>query len=76
MAQNSFDRKPSIIIEQASGALSNDAAMPLALITNELLTNAVKYVRKGSAGGTIRVGLCEVDGACRLWVRDEGADLS
>jgi PAS domain S-box-containing protein len=73
MAQNSFDSKPVIVIEQASGILSNDVAMPLALIMNELLTNAVKHGMNGSGAGTIRIGLCEEGGAYRLWVKDCGA---
>ncbi len=72
MAQNGFDRKLTIIVEQASGSLSNDVAMPLALIMNELLTNAVKHGVNGSDGGSIHVGLREEGGACRLWVKDGG----
>ena len=48
MAENGFERKPRFIVEQASGALSNDVAMPLALIMNELLTNAVKHGTRGA----------------------------
>ncbi len=72
MAQNGFDRKPRIIVEKASGVLSNDMAMPLALILNELLTNAVKHGINGLDSGSIHVGLWEKDGAYRLWVKDGG----
>ena len=58
--------------------LPNDIAMPLALIVNELLINAVKYGLQGKAHPTIRVSLRQ-DGQCnRLEVEDEGPgfDLS
>jgi PAS domain S-box-containing protein len=70
IAQHSFDRRPQIIVQEASGALSNDIAMPLALIINELLTNAVKH--GGSGDGTIRVGLGSQGHSYRLWVQDCG----
>jgi PAS domain S-box-containing protein len=55
----------------ASGELSNDAAMPLALILNELLTNAAKY---GGSGGDcrIRVGLSQEGDGFTLYVEDDG----
>jgi PAS domain S-box-containing protein len=56
---------------QDVGKLPNDAAMPLALILNELLTNAVKHGMEGRRG-TIEVGL-ERDGeGFVLFVADEG----
>ncbi|WP_407117039.1 PAS domain S-box protein [Bradyrhizobium sp. LMG 9283] len=56
----------------ATGVLSNDSAMPLALIANELLTNAAKHGVDASGRGTIRVRLTEQDGAFELSVEDEG----
>jgi PAS domain S-box-containing protein len=52
--------------------LSNDAAMPLALIANELLTNAVKYGLNGRTARTIRVRLGREDGSFLLYVEDDG----
>ena len=52
--------------------LPNDTAMPLALITNELLTNAVKHGINGTQSGAIRVGLKQRDGVFILDVEDEG----
>jgi two-component sensor histidine kinase len=72
MAQHSFDEGVRIVVEEASGTLSNDMAMPLALIANELLTNAVKYGINGSRSGTIRVGLSGAKDVYRLWVHDCG----
>jgi PAS domain S-box-containing protein len=61
-----------IVRETASGVLSNDIAMPLALILNELLTNAVKHGIKDPTKEIIRVGLTENDGEFELHVEDEG----
>jgi two-component sensor histidine kinase len=62
-----------IVCQTASGALSNDAAMPLSLILNELLTNAVKHGAKDSTNHTVRVGLTQTDGALEMYVEDDGA---
>lgn len=85
-AQSQFSRAIDIDIEAAEGTLSNDSAMPLALIVNELLTNAVKHgapkdgaPKNGAKDGgatTIRVGLAEEGEQFRLWVRDEGPGFS
>lgn len=52
----------------------NDAAVPLALILNELVTNAAKHgARADGTPGRIRAGLSAApDGAVELWVEDEG----
>jgi PAS domain S-box-containing protein len=62
-----------IVCERASGVLSNDIAMPLALILNELLTNAVKHGVKDRAKNTVRVGLAEKDAEFELYVEDDGS---
>jgi two-component sensor histidine kinase len=54
-----------------SGELDNDNAMPLALILNELLTNAVKHGCNGGGETQIRVGLTKGDGF-ELYVEDDG----
>jgi two-component sensor histidine kinase len=56
----------------ASGELSNDTAMPLALILNELLTNAAKYGVNGSGDCVIRVGLTKEGNSFVLYVEDDG----
>jgi PAS domain S-box-containing protein len=61
-----------IVCESASGELSNEAAMPLALILNELLTNAAKHGINGHGHGTIRVGLKTEADSYVLYVEDEG----
>jgi two-component sensor histidine kinase len=56
----------------AHGVLSNDVAMPLALILNELLTNAVKHGIKDHAKRSVRVSLTDQDGRLTLCVEDDG----
>jgi two-component sensor histidine kinase len=56
----------------ANGVLSNDVAMPLALILNELVTNAAKHGSKNPANDTVQVGLAERDGRFELYVQDDG----
>jgi PAS domain S-box-containing protein len=70
-AQQSFPPNVKIIREMVSGELDNDSAMPLALILNELLTNAVKYGCNGGGETQIRVGLTKDDGF-ELYVEDDG----
>jgi PAS domain S-box-containing protein len=70
-AQQSFPANVKIVRERVSGELDNDNAMPLALILNELLTNAVKYGINGGGDAQIRVGLTNGDGF-ELYVEDDG----
>jgi anti-sigma regulatory factor (Ser/Thr protein kinase) len=51
------------------------AAVPLGLIVNELITNAVKYAFPDGRKGTIRVSLSEFGTRLRLSVRDDGVGL-
>jgi hypothetical protein len=53
--------------------LSNDAAMLLALIANELLTNAVKYRLNGRGAGTVRVWLKREHDSFLVWASIIGA---
>jgi two-component sensor histidine kinase len=47
-------------------------AIPLGLIVNELVTNAVKYAFPGEAKGTVMVRLRRLPGELRLTVSDDG----
>jgi two-component system, sensor histidine kinase PdtaS len=51
--------------------LSADHAIPLGLLINELVTNAVKYAYP-EGGGVIRVNVREVDGHLHVEVSDQG----
>jgi len=71
-ANQTFPQELDIDYEADAIQLSNDAAMPLALIANELLTNAVKYGLNGKGTGTIRVRLRREDESILFYVEDDG----
>jgi signal transduction histidine kinase len=72
-ARQTFPQELDLDCEADSIQLSNDAAMPLALIANELLTNAVKYGLNGRGAGTVRVRLKrEEDDSFLFYVEDDG----
>jgi PAS domain S-box-containing protein len=58
-----------------SEILPTDRAIPIGLIVNELVTNAVKYAFPGETKGTVLVTLRRVPGALRLTVADDGQGL-
>jgi PAS domain S-box-containing protein len=53
-------------------ALPVDRAIPLGLIVNELVTNAVKYAFPSETSGTVVVTLKRIPGELRLTVADDG----
>jgi PAS domain S-box-containing protein len=52
--------------------LPTDHAIPIGLIVNELVTNAVKYAFPGKSSGTVMIALKRVPGELRLTVADDG----
>ena len=58
-----------------SERLPSDRAIPIGLIVNELVTNAVKYAFPGGAKGTVMVSLKRGPGELRLTVADNGHGL-
>lgn len=70
-AKQIFPAQLEIDYEADAVQLSNDAVMPLALIANELITNAVKHGLKGGIG-TIRVRLIREDESHLFYVEDDG----
>jgi two-component sensor histidine kinase len=54
-ASENPDRAGSLIVDAAPLTISNDIAVPLALIVNELLTNAIQHSRPVGEGGAIHV---------------------
>ena len=55
-----------------SELLPTDRAIPIGLIVNELVTNAVKYAFPSETKGTVMVTLKRVPGELRLTVADDG----
>jgi chemotaxis protein methyltransferase CheR len=53
-------------------SLPVDRAIPLGLIVNELVTNAVKYAFPSETRGTVAVTLKRIPGELRLTVADDG----
>ena len=76
--QQTLPPQIQIICEPSAGELANDAAMPLALIVNELVTNAVKHGFKDGANGGVCINLMESDGQWFMSIEDpgEGFDLN
>ncbi|TPI32414.1 PAS domain S-box protein [Mesorhizobium sp. B3-2-1] len=72
-AKQMFPQNVRLVCEADSIQLPNDVAMPLALIVNELLTNAVKYGLNGSVGGTVHVSIRKKGEGNSLVVEDEGS---
>ncbi|MDM9627749.1 histidine kinase dimerization/phosphoacceptor domain -containing protein [Rhizobium sp. S152] len=56
--------------------VSVNVAMPVGLVINELLTNALKYAFVGREGGDIKVRCTVDDEGCRVLVSDNGVGLS
>jgi len=71
-ARQAFPPEVDIVCEAGDAELSNDTAMPLALIVNELLTNAVKHGINGSGRAIVRLGLTKHDKSFVLYVEDDG----
>ena len=71
-AKQSLGKTIDIAWDSCSAELPNDTAMPLALILNELLTNAAKHGTKGREGASIKVGLTRKPDAFVLHVEDDG----
>lgn len=76
-ARQAFPKDVTLHIDADAGQLPNDVTMPLALILNELLTNAVKHGCDHQGRCEIWVALERVEGELMLTVRDngEGFDL-
>jgi two-component sensor histidine kinase len=71
-ARTLFGSDVSIDCKTAKGNLPKETAMPLALIINELLMNAVKYGGNQHGQVTVTVGLSRRPGLYELCVQDEG----
>jgi two-component sensor histidine kinase len=67
-----FSKKVSINYAATTGSLPKETAMPLALVLNELLTNAAKHGANDRGRVTINVGLSQRSGSHELYVQDRG----
>jgi two-component sensor histidine kinase len=71
-AQQTLPADVRIICDSTAGEIPNDTAVPLALILNELLTNAAKHAIGADGHGTIRVALAREPDGFVLSVEDGG----
>ena len=56
--------------------VSVNVAMPVGLVINELMTNALKYAFEGRDGGEIKVRCTVDDEGCKVLVADDGVGLA
>ena len=62
----------TVTADLAPITLPTQMAVPLALVVNELLTNAVKHAFADGRSGAVRVALSVAEGQCRVSVADDG----
>jgi two-component sensor histidine kinase len=67
-----FSKDVSIKYDATAGFLPKETAVPLALVLNELLTNAAKYGADNRGRIAINVGLRQRSGEIELCVQDRG----
>ncbi|HET8729065.1 MAG TPA: PAS domain S-box protein [Alphaproteobacteria bacterium] len=68
-----FGRARRITVQAVDVEIDTDRAIPLALIINELLTNALKYAYSEDQDGEVRVvSELDDDGRLRVCVEDDG----
>jgi two-component sensor histidine kinase len=71
-SRQTFGKEVSIRIDADDDYLPNEISMPLALILNELLTNAAKHGINGRGTGEILVTLHRQGDQMALTVEDDG----
>lgn len=65
----------AIEVAPSDTRLAMDQAVPLALLANEALTNALKHAFPPGQGGSIRMELAERDGALTFTLADDGIGM-
>jgi two-component sensor histidine kinase len=71
-----FSKDVSIKYDATAGFLPKETAIPLALVLNELLTNAAKHGADDRGRIVIDVGLRQRSGEIELYVQDRGCGFS
>ncbi|QKK20447.1 sensor histidine kinase [Rhizobium indicum] len=71
-ARQAFSKNVTLHIDVDAGNLANDVTMPLALVLNELLTNAAKHGCDDEGNCEIWISLKRSEGDFELTVRDNG----
>ncbi|PKL24894.1 MAG: hypothetical protein CVV47_06285 [Spirochaetae bacterium HGW-Spirochaetae-3] len=73
MTASGSETPPTVSLALAPRLVSMDIAVPIGLITNELVTNAIKHGRPGDGPLHVSVELAAGDGGMILTVRDDGS---
>jgi PAS domain S-box-containing protein len=76
MARQTFGRSANIEMTSVRATLPNDTAIPLALILNELIANAVKHARGDRHVVAINISLLQSEAGWCLRVADDGPGFS
>ena len=71
-ASSSSDLVWSLIVDADSLIISTDIAVPLGLIVNELVTNAIQHSRPAGEGGSVHIVLKDNVGKFSICVSDRG----
>jgi two-component sensor histidine kinase len=71
-ASGDLDRTGSLVVDAVPLIIRNDIAVPLALIVNELLTNAIQHSRPVGEGGAIQVVVRSQPDEFSVCVSDSG----
>lgn len=74
-ASGASERSLSLAFRPGSAVLTVEEAIPCGLITNELVTNALKHAFPNDRAGTLTVGLSEAASFYELVVSDDGIGL-
>jgi two-component sensor histidine kinase len=71
-ASSSLDRVWTLAVDADPLVIRTDLAMPLGLIVNELVTNAIQHSRPSSRGGRVQIVLKTAPDSFSISVTDEG----
>ena len=71
-ASSSSDRAWTVAVDADPIVIRTDLAMPLGLIVNELVTNAIQHSRPSSGGGRVQIVLKTAPDSFSVRVSDEG----
>ncbi len=70
-----MEKQISIVIAMDACEIDVDMAIPIGLIVNELLTNALKYAFPDKRKGSVQISLKKVEGKLQLDVIDDGVGI-
>jgi two-component sensor histidine kinase len=73
--KGSASSEMTFVVDMDDVVLSLDKAIPLSLILNELITNALKYAYTDTASGEVMIALKASAGTISLIVADQGCGL-